>query len=246
LVIKIINKSIKVMSERIECGAGAELARLVITATSNGLSGLEWAAGIPGASIGGSIRGNAGAFGLYMSDVVETVIIYDKKHKRFDTLSKNLCKFGYRESVFKKNPDLVIWSVVLKLEKADQNAISNKVNENIRYRKDRQPKLPSAGSVFKNLEFEDLKKANLFVAEQAEKQGVVKNGKVGAGWLIDQLGFKGEKVGGAKVSLEHANFIVNTDKAKAIDVIKLIGMIKSAARTRFGIRLEEEIQYFGF
>ncbi|MFH1744943.1 MAG: UDP-N-acetylmuramate dehydrogenase [bacterium] len=245
LVIKLNNKEIKVLGERMECGAGAEFGKAVNTATSTALSGLEWAVGIPGA-VGGAIRGNAGAYGGSISDSVETIEVYDLAKKRFVIFSKNDCQFGYRDSIIKQNKKLIIWQATLRLSKMDGRKVIEKASENLMARQSSQPKLPSAGCIFKNPEIAVIKEASQYLAKEAEKNGVVRNGKVGAGWIIKELGFGGKKQGGAKVSLEHTNFIVNTGNATAGDVAILISFIKQRARTMFNLELHEEIEYLGF
>lgn len=244
LVIRLGNSRAEVKGERIECQSGTPLSQAIILSSGNGLSGLEWAIGIPG-TIGGAIRGNAGAYGHSTSEVVETVEIFDFEAGKFSTFSKNDCAFGYRESVFKKIPKYIIVSATLKLNLSNPETVKATINEIISKRGLNHPKLPSAGSVFKNIKIEDLREMNPSIAKMVEKEGVVKGNMVGVGWLIEILGVKGKTMGGAKVSLEHGNFIVNTGKATASDVVMLISFIKQQMRTKFNIQLSEEIQYFG-
>ncbi len=246
LVIKIKNDEIKVRSERLDCGAGAGLAQASRLAVSQGLAGLEWAAGIPGATVGGAVVGNAGAFGTSMSALVETVEVFNLKKKRFETLSNRDCKFDYRHSLFKESGDYLIWGAVLKMAKENKEVVEQTVNKYNSFRFQSQPRLPSAGSVFKNLSFAKLQEANANLADMAEEEGKVKNGMLGAGWLVELAGLKGKTIGGAKVSLEHANFIVNTGKATAEDVVMLISYIKQQVRDRFKVQLQEEVRYLGF
>jgi UDP-N-acetylmuramate dehydrogenase len=213
---------------KIFAGAGIKLINLVKTSAEKGLSGLEWATGIPG-TIGGAIYGNAGAFGKSMKDIIESVEVFDVKTEKTKTLKKKDCKFNYKSSVFKKNKNLIILSAVIKLKKpavqAQENRkeIKNKIQGFLNYRKENHPlNLPSVGSIFKNPK------------------------KFPAGYLIEKCGLKGKKIGGAQVSEKHANFILNTDGAKAKDIIKLINLIKKKVKKKFGIVLEEEIQFLGF
>lgn len=248
LVIKMRNDGIAVKGARLECGAGACLMAAARAAISENLTGLEWAVGIPG-TVGGAVIGNAGAFGRSISESVEMTEVFNVKKKRFEQFSNKDCLFSYRESIFKnKNREnlKLIWQVILKLQKGEQGVIGGLANQYLEYRRKTQPKLPSAGCVFKNLEFADLRQITPICANEAMKAGVVKDGKVGAGWLIHKLGLKGKTIGGAKVSLEHANFIVNTGKAAAEDIIMLISFIKQQARDKFGVQLREEIEYLGF
>lgn len=246
LVLKISGEKVLIKGDRIECEAGAELAKVFRLAKSGKLSGLEWSAGIPRATVGGAIRGNAGAFGFSMENITETVEAFNLKKERFFLFSNKDCQFGYRESVFKKEKDLIIWQAGLKMKPNSEREIYQATENYLKKRLAGQPKLPSAGSIFKNLTQAEIQAANPALSALAEEEQQIKNGKIGAGWVIDKLGFKGRTVGGAKVSLEHANFIVNTGRARAEEVVTLIELIKREAKLRFGLELKEEIQYFGF
>ncbi|MFH1522254.1 MAG: UDP-N-acetylmuramate dehydrogenase [Patescibacteria group bacterium] len=246
LVLKMNNDQIIVRGDRLDCGAGASLARAVTMAASNSLAGLEWASGIPRATIGGAVRGNAGAFGTSMSEIIETVEVFNLKRKKFEIFSNKDCKLNYRESIFKENDNFIIWAVVLKMSRVKASEINKKIDECMGFRNKKQPKLPSAGSVFKNLSVANLREFNTNLADLAEDEGRVKRGKIGAGWLIELADLKGKTIGGAKVSLEHANFIINTGKATAGDVVTLISYIKQRVRNRFKVQLQEEVQYLGY
>jgi UDP-N-acetylmuramate dehydrogenase len=241
LVIKFVNREVVNLSPRFACGAGASLAYVISLARAAGLSGLEWGFGIPQATIGGSIRGNAGGFGMNMGETVETVEAYNLKKNRWETLSQKDCQFGYRASVFKTSPDLVVWSSILRFRPAPAEQINAIIEENMGKRDAGQPRLPNAGCAFKNLFLDDIRHANPQFAEFIDEQEVAKEGKVGAGYLIDMHGLKGKTIGGAKISLEHANFIVNTGHATAKDVIELMEFVKREIKIRFKIDLEEEI-----
>jgi UDP-N-acetylmuramate dehydrogenase len=245
LVLKIANDDCLLKGERLECGAGASLIRASRLAISNSLSGLEWAIGIPG-SVGGAVRGNAGAYGLSIQDCLETAEIFSCKNGKFYKISKTDCSFNYRGSVFKDNADLLLWKAVFRLQRADAASVQLKAQEFLEKRDASQPKLPSAGCVFKNILFEELLASNPGLAKDAEECGVVKGGKVAAAWLIDRTGLKGKAIGGAKVSLEHANFIVNTGRATAAEVAMLISLIKQKVRQTCHVQLFEEVQYLGF
>ena len=245
LVLKMANDALSVRGSRLLAGAGAILANVVNTATSHSLSGLENLAGIPG-SLGGAIRGNAGAFGHSIDEAVETIEAFDAGSYRFKTLSRKDCQFSYRNSIFKENRSMLAWEVTLKLSENGSGAIKSAVAENLNYRTRTHPKLPSAGCVFTNLMFADVEKLNPGLAERAKGEGIVKGGKVAAGWLIDQLDLKGQRMGGVKISLEHANHIVNTGQGRAEDVVMLISYVKQQVRDNFNIILREEIEYFGF
>lgn len=249
LVIKVNNKKAVVEGKKIECGAGVELAKIVILAKENNLTGLEWAIGIPGTA-GGAVRGNAGAYGHSIGELAETAEIFfiDKNGKgAFRKMSRQDCEFNYRESVFKRGDfQGLIWQIVLKLKNGKSDEIKHLFDEYLKRRRQTQPKLSSAGCIFKNVSFADLSECNADLADKAKGEGAVKDGMVGAGWIIDFLGLKGKTIGGAQISLEHANFIVNARKASAEDVITLISFIKQQARDKLKVQLREEIQYLGF
>jgi UDP-N-acetylmuramate dehydrogenase len=241
LVIRFVNREAVNLSPRFACGAGTVLAYVISLTRAAGLSGLEWGFGIPQATIGGCVRGNAGAFGMNTSDVVETVEAYNLKKNRFEILSNKDCQFGYRASLFKADSELLVWAATLKLKPAAAGEINKIIEQNLGKRDKTQPRLPNAGSVFKNLFLDDIRHLNPQLAEFIDEQGVAKGGKIGAGYLIDMHGLKGKAVGGAKISLEHANFIVNTGHATAKDVLDLIDFVKKEIKLRFKIDLEEEM-----
>ena len=246
LVVLIKNEKLSVHGERMTVGAGVSLSKALSLAINYSLFGLEWSNGIPRATIGGSIRGNAEAFSCSMSDIVERVEVFDVKKSKFEILSCNMCFFGYRKSIFSANKNLIIWEAVLKMPCKDKKQIEEIVEKNLEFRLDKYPNLPSAGSVFKNLDPKEIKKKNPLFFDREIKNKVGRQGLVGAGLIIDLLGLKGKTIGGAKISLEHANHIVNTGKATADEVVQLINLIKTKARDNFKIDLREEIQYFGF
>jgi len=213
VVIKITASRIIINNKIIKADAGVKLSSLLSFCLKNNLSGLEWLAGIPGTA-GGAIYGNAGAFGHSMAELVQEVkILNNKLHD---------LKFSYRDSVFKKNKQIIL-SIKLKLKKASQKAIKEKIKKYLHQKKNTQPlSYASAGCIFKN------------------------PNKKPAGYLIDQCGLKGKKIGQAQISQKHANFIVNLGKAKAIDVKKLINLAKKEVKAQFNIDIKEEIQYLGF
>ena len=246
LVLKFTNRDIEIQEKKAKCGAGASIARIIQETSDLGLSGLEWAAGIPGMTAGGAIRGNAGAFGFKTSDLVRSVEVYNSSRDQWWEFTPEDCRFDYRESVFKYSPELIIWKAELEFQEDDKNKIKETIKQNVQKRVDSQPRHPSAGSIFKNFTWEYLQNRAPSLADRAQYEGVVKGGKIGAGWVIDQFDFRGKKMGGAQVSEEHANFIINTGSASALDVITLVSYIKQKVRQEFNLQLREEIQYVGF
>ncbi|MDA3839579.1 MAG: UDP-N-acetylmuramate dehydrogenase [Patescibacteria group bacterium] len=247
LVIKFSNIEIKVKGDRVECGAGASLMRASRMAASEKLKGFEWGIGIPG-TIGGAVKGNAGAYGSYIGDYIETLQVYDINKERFFTMSRNDCHFSYKKSIFNSRSDLLVWDAVFKFEKGIIFEIDKLGEEYMLYRKKTQPNLPSAGCIFKNVSYDKVKIDNPELAKQIEidHKKFVERGMVPVAWLLEELDLKGKVIGGAKISLEHANFIVNTGNASSEDVIILISYIKQQLRDKFHIQLSEEIQYLGF
>lgn len=200
-------------------------------------TGLEWAIGIPG-TIGGAINGNAGAFNESIGDCVTSVEVLEIG-KGVREIEKKDCKFGYRTSIFKNNPNLIILSVKLKLNKGNP---SKKIKDNFEKRKLNHPKGFSLGCVFKNYYGEVDK--NILKKYPQLKDFYSEKGYISAGMLIEECGLKGFSIGDAKISLEHANFILNLENAKSKNVLKLINFIKKEVQEKFLIKLEEEIQIF--
>ncbi|MEK9135122.1 MAG: UDP-N-acetylmuramate dehydrogenase [Patescibacteria group bacterium] len=222
LVIKIQNSNLKIQNynskSKIICEAGRPLSSLVEETAKNNLTGIEWAAGIPG-TVGGAIRGNAGAFGGSIADAVKLVEALDIKTAETRFLKNKDCRFEYRNSIFKQNKNLIIISAEFEFLKGVREKIKEKIKEHLDYRNQRHPKGPSAGSIFKNPEG--------FFARN----------------LILECGLGGRIIGDVAISREHANFIINLGGGQAEDVLKLIKLIKQKVKNKFGVKLEEEIQY---
>ena len=244
LVIKVESRILKVEGSNIYAGAGVSLNESVSTALENNLTGFEWGVGIPG-TVGGAIYGNAGAFGKSIADVVKSVEVLDVKNLETKKLKNKNCKFGYRDSVFKRDRNLILLSAIIQLKKGKKSEIKRKIKEFLDYRQETQPlNFPSAGSVFKNQKSKIKNKKLL--RKYPELKEFNKKGEIPAGWLIERCNLKGKKIGKAKISEKHANFIVNLGGAKAKDVKELIKLIKQKVKIKFGIVLEEEIQHLGF
>jgi len=229
-----------VQNPKIYVEAGAMLGELVNATAKAGLSGLEWIAGIPG-TVGGAARGNAGAYGSSLADNIQEVEVYDVKKRKIKIFKKKDCRFAYRDSIFKKNKNLIITFLTLKLKKGKKKEIQKKIKEYLNYKKEKQPlNYPSAGSVFKNfIQYRN----KISGAGPKELKRFKKMGAIPAAWLIDKCGLKGKKIGEAQISKIHANFIVNRNRAKAKDVKKLINLMKKKVKQKFGLVLKEEIEY---
>lgn len=243
LIIKIHNTKYQIHNTKIIAEAGCPLQRLVKESAKKGLEGLDFLAGIPG-TLGGAIRGNAGAFGREIRNLVEKVKILKMADGKWQmaNLKKKDCRFDYRESIFKKKKNWIILEATLKLKKSNKKKVEKKMKEILKMRKERQPlNYKSAGSVFKNVSLKDVPKK---VVEKFREK--IKDSFLPAGALIEAVGLKGKKVGGAKISEKHANFIVNFEKAKAKNVIALIKLVKRKIKEKFNIDLQEEIELVGF
>ncbi|MEG2348361.1 MAG: UDP-N-acetylmuramate dehydrogenase [Clostridia bacterium] len=222
VVIKIANKfsNIEFDDTKVTALAGCSVPRLAQEAKKEGLSGLEFACGIPG-TVGGCTRMNAGCYGAEFSNIVEKVVYLDE-NSNIKTISNKDINFSYRNTIFKNNPTWTIISVTLNLKKDDMNKIDERMKENSIARKLKQPlEYPNFGSVFKRPE-------GYFV-----------------GKLIQDAGLKGYTIGGAQVSTKHTGFIVNINSATYADVISLIKHIQKIVYEKFGVKLETEVEIIG-
>ena len=197
--------------------AGLSLARVAVFAQQNGLTGLEFAHGIPG-SVGGAVCMNAGAYGGEMKDVLAGAsVFFPGEGVRYLTVEE--LDLGYRHSLLTDRPDAVVIYGVFRLQKGDPVAIRGRMEELMQRRKASQPlEYPSAGSTFK-------RPTGYF-----------------AGALIEQAGLKGLTVGGAQVSTKHAGFVINTGGATCADVLELIRQVQERVMATAGVELEPEVR----
>lgn len=247
LVIRMTGGEIRVEGDKVIADAGVMMARAVLASAKAELTGFEWGVGVPG-TVGGSVRGNAGCFGGEMKDVVESVNIFDTKTNQAYLLSAGDCEFGYRDSMFKRHPERIILSAILKLQKGEAQKIQEKIKKIIAERSAKQDiGTKSCGCIFKNIAWDKIgvEKEKLFerfpeLGEFRERPGIP------ASFLIDKTGLKGRKIGRVFVSSKHANFFVNEGGASAEEVRQLIQLAKEEVEKKYGLRLEEEIVYVGF
>jgi len=221
VVLQIGNKmgALRAEGERIRAGAGATLAAAAKYAWEKGLSGLEFASGIPG-TIGGGVVMNAGAYGGEMKQVASLVTVMDGQGEILE-LDRACMEFGYRTSVIKDRP-FVVLEVALDLKPGEQEEIRGKMDELAGKRREKQPlEFPSAGSTFKRPE-------GYF-----------------AGKLIMEAGMGGYRVGGAQVSEKHCGFVVNTGDATAADIACVIKDVKERVKEKFKVTLETEVIFLG-
>lgn len=199
--------------------SGYMINKLAIELVNKSYQGLEWASGIPG-TIGGCIYNNAGCYGSEIKSSLISTIVLDTLTNKIIEFNNEDCKFNYRTSIFKNNKNYIILSGKFELFNGNKEELKRLLKERTKKRISSQPlDKPSCGSVFRNPE------------------GLV------AGKLIDDLGLKGTKIGGAKVSEKHANFIINDGNATNEDIIKLIDKIKTSVKKEYNIDLilEQEI-----
>jgi UDP-N-acetylmuramate dehydrogenase len=220
--------------------AGAVLQDLVDFTVDAGLKGLETLAGIPG-SVGAAVYGNAGAYGHSISERVASVRFYDGHAVRvFDNAS---CEFRYRESIFKQHKEWIIFSTELLLDAGDAAALRKTADDIVKIRNEKFPvTMKCAGSIFKNLLLHELPRR---VAEEVPA-AVVREGKIPAAWFLEQAGAKGLQRGDIHVATYHANLIYNAGGGTAAELCGVIQELKRRVRDRFGIEIEEEVQYVGW
>ena len=219
--------------------SGAVLQDLVDFAIARGLKGLETLAGIPG-SVGAAVYGNAGAYGHAIAERVVRVRFYDGAEIRL--FSNEQCQFHYRESIFKQHKEWIIFSTELGLEPAEAAALRKTADDIMKIRNEKFPvTMRCAGSIFKNLLYKDLPPA----VASSVPAAVVREGKVASAYFLEQVGAKGMERGGIRVADYHANLIYNAGGGTAADLCVVIQELKQRVRDRFGIEVEEEVQYVG-
>lgn len=202
--------------DMIKCKSGAFVSKIAYEACEHGLTGLEFAAGIPG-MIGGAVAMNAGAYGSEFKDIIENVTIMNK-NGRIITLSNKSLRFEYRNSIILDKQHIVL-AASIRLKKGDKEEIRKKMEKFIAARKEKQPlEYPSAGSTFK-------RPAGHY-----------------AGKLIMEAGLGGYGVGDACVSEKHCGFVINKGNAKATDIIRVIDDVKKVVKGKYGIELEPEVK----
>ncbi len=220
--------------------SGAVLQALVDYTVDRGLKGLETLAGIPG-WVGAAVYGNAGAYGHSISERVRQVRFTDGVQLR--CLRSEDCEFRYRESIFKRNKDWVIFSVELEMEAAPAAELRTISGDILKVRNEKfPPTMKCAGSIFKNLLAAELPENVL----SRVPQKVIREGKIPAAYFLDQAGAKGLRNGGIQVAEYHANLLFNAGGGSASELCALIDDLKARVRAEFGLELEEEVQYVGF
>lgn len=242
IVIKNLTSNIEFNNNEVIVDSGVSLGMLFSQAREHHLGGYENLVGIPG-TIGGAVFGNAGAFGGEIKDLIKEVKVF--RNNLVEVLNREQCEFSYRESIFKQHPEWVILPVILNLKTIEGNS-AEKMKDILNKRAGIYPKHPNPGCAFKNLKAEKFQLIfNQLTAEEINllDKKYIDWQVIPVAWLVDKiLKLKGIAIGGAKIAGEHAAFIVNYDNATASDFVDLINLVKTKARERFGIELEEEVR----
>jgi UDP-N-acetylmuramate dehydrogenase len=240
IILRLRSSAIRADGAGVHVEAGAVLQHLVDFTVARGLRGLETMTGIPG-STGAAIYGNAGAYGHSISERVTAVQFLDDG--RVHEFSNEECEFRYRESIFKHNKQWIVLSATLEMTPADAGelqATSTRILD-IRNKK-YPPTMKCAGSIFKNFLYNQLPPA---VAAQVPATSVIE-GKVPSAWFLESIGAKGLRVGDIQVATYHANLIYNDGHGTSHDLIAVVCDLKQRVREKWGIEVEEEVQYVGF
>ncbi len=218
LVIKLATEHWQVDGDLVSASAGTLMPRLALESAKAGRAGLEFGAGVPG-SVGGSVFGNAGAFGREIKDALSTVDVMAPDGRR-QVLGNAGCRFAYRDSLFKQaRPGWLIVGATFTTTTDEPERVRARIKAVQKHRRDTQPiEQRSLGSTFKNPPGDS------------------------AGRLIEAAGLKGRRLGGAEISRKHANFIVNLGGATADDVLALMAEMRDRVREQFGIELEPEVR----
>jgi UDP-N-acetylmuramate dehydrogenase len=232
----------------VEVFAGIRMEDLIPFAFEHNLVGLEWAGGLPG-TVGGAVRGNAGAYGGEIKDTLVSaeVLDYSGESPEVKVLINEELQFSYRNSYIKQHKKMVVISAKFAMQKADEAGLEKArgiYNKNIQNRKDKHPlEYPNTGSVFINpREPEQIEKILSVYPDLRESVEKKWYGKVAVASLIDRWGMKGFRVGGAQVSEKHALFIINLKDAKALDVLQVIDTVKKKFFETFGFELHVEVE----
>lgn len=236
LVLRVANKGIERSGTMLRVAAGEVLLDAVRYAAGQGLGGLENLAGIPG-TVGGAVRGNAGAFGTEIKDVLVSATAFDTDAGEVRTFSNAECEFAYRTSCFKAHPSFIILEAEFALAPVEPMEADKKIMHTLAERTKRHIQdIKSAGSFFKN----PVVSRELQEAFEKEKGAQSKEGRVPAGWLMDRAGLRGACVGDAVASEYHTNYFLNAGTATAAQVRELAAKAKGDVYKNSGVQLEEE------
>jgi UDP-N-acetylmuramate dehydrogenase len=239
VVLKLTSDRIRADGTSVYVEGGAVLQHLVDFTVALGLKGLETMTGIPG-SAGAAIYGNAGAYGHSIAERISTVRFFDGASIRvFDNAQ---CEFHYRESIFKHHKEWIIFSALLDMQAGDADALRTESDRILTVRNRKYPPtMKCAGSIFKNFLLAELPDR---VAAEVPPNVIIE-GKVPSAWFLEQVGAKGMQSGDIHVADYHANLIYNVGNGTARELAGIIAELKQRVGDRWGIPLEEEVQYVG-
>ncbi len=244
LLIQFSGGAIKLKNQKMEADAGVSLSAVVKKSIQAGLRGLETLSGIPG-TLGGAIYGNAGAYGHSISEIVEKIEIWEpelrqKGQGKKRWLKNEECGFDYRESIFKERPYILL-RAVLKFKKGGKEKLQKISREIIKIREKKyKPGLRCPGSFFKNVPVKKISRKSLKLINKAK----IIEGKIPTGYLLEEVGAKGMRMGGIEIADFHGNLFVNRGNGTAKEAKHLADILKRRVRKKFGIELEEEVRYF--
>lgn len=240
LVIRVASTNFSFTDQSLIADAGCTLLDLIRASAEEGLGGWEKLAGIPG-TLGGAIRGNAGAFGPEIKDFVTWVRAINTKTEDVHEFSHDECHFDYRMSYFKKHPEWIILNAHLKLLPVQTTEAQETIAATIAEREKRHiQNVRAAGSYFMN----PVAPPHIVALFEEEKGVKSRGNRVPAGWLIEKAGMKGMSLGGAQSSPQQANYLINAGGATAEEVRELATKIKEEVYRQFGVTLEEEAVVF--
>lgn len=236
LVIHILEGEYAFSGNALRADTGCNLLQLIKAGSAREFGGWEKLAGIPG-SIGGAVRGNAGAFGTEIKDVITVVRALHRDTLESRSFIHPYMTFAYRDSTFKQNPEWIITSVTVELLRVKREESEKLIADTIAEREKRHLQdVRAAGSFFMN----PVAPPEIVALFEQEKKVKSRQSRVPAGWLIEKAGLKGAVVGGAVASEQHPNYIVNTGRASAKDVLALAAKIKDEVQKKFGVEMQEE------
>src|SRR3989344_4218628 len=237
LIVKIATEAFKRNGNKVYVGAGNNLLEFIKRIDRLGFAGMEKMAGIPG-TVAGAIYGNAGAYGQEIRENILRVRIFDGF--KFKWIKKSGCKLGYRDSIFKKNKNWIIVGAEFLFKQGNPRELSKISNDIIKLREKKyKPGLLCPGSFFKNIIFKNISRSQ----RSKIPQNKVIYGKVPTGYLLEEVGAKGMSCGKIKVARHHGNLFYNAGGGRAGDIKKLASILKGRVYRKFGVRLEEEVQY---
>jgi UDP-N-acetylmuramate dehydrogenase len=239
LALRFTDDAMQADGPRVSAGSGAVLQDLVDFANRRGLQGLETLSGIPG-WVGAAVYGNAGAYGHAIAERVASVRFFDGAG--VGVFDNPRCEFRYRDSIFKRHKEWVVLRVEFGFDAASAVELEATSAGILQVRNEKfPPTMKCAGSIFKNFLLRELPPAVAALVPAA----AVREGKIPAAWFLEQVGAKGMQLGGIHVAAYHANLIYNAGQGTARELGELIAELKRRVRERFGIEVEEEVQYVG-